>query len=72
LLAVVAILGYYMGSSFFHCSSTFLPPFHPLTLDRREKRRERKGERFLNKARGQKRDNIIIRLLPADKGHQIP
>jgi hypothetical protein len=46
--------------------SSFFHPFSPLTLDKREKRIERKGKRSLNKVRDQKRGDVIVRLLPAD------
>jgi hypothetical protein len=46
-------------------SSTLFHPFSPLTLDRREKRTERKGKRSLNKVRGWEEGGyIVIRLLP--------
>jgi hypothetical protein len=35
-------------------STPFLPPFGPLTLDRREKRIKGKGKNSLNKIRGEK------------------
>jgi hypothetical protein len=47
-------------------SSTLSHPSSPLTVDKREKRIERKGKRSLNKVRDGKGSNIIFRLLPAD------
>lgn len=56
-LSSVADFCYFVGYSFFHPSPPFLlHPFNPLTLVRREKSIERK------------RGDIIIRLLPAEKG----
>jgi hypothetical protein len=59
---------------YFVASSTFTPPFYffsfnPLTLDRRERRRqgeEISQEKFPNKVRGRKRNDNIVRLLPGD------
>ena len=59
---------YFVGSSFFYSSPTFLfHPFNPLTLDKREKRTKGKGE-IPELSQGLERGNVIIRLLPADWG----
>ena len=64
---------YFVGSSFFHISLPFFfCPFNPLTLDEKEKRIERKEKIFLNKVRGQKWDDITVRLLPANQVCQVP
>jgi hypothetical protein len=50
-----------------HSQPLVFNPFNPLTLDKRwNKRIERKGKRSLENVRGQKGDNTIVRLLPAD------
>jgi hypothetical protein len=46
-------------------SIPFFHPFNLLTPDKREERIERKVKRSLNKVRGVKGSNCIIRLLPA-------
>jgi hypothetical protein len=54
-----------VGSSFFNPSS---PPLlsNYSTLDRREKKIVSEGKGFLNKVKGWKGSNIIIRLLHAE------
>ena len=54
-----AAFSYFVGSFFFHL-------FNPLTLDRRERRIERKRKRSLNKVRGWEGGDVIVRLLYAD------
>jgi len=45
------------------CEIFFLPPFNPLTLEKREKRIEREGKKSLNKVRGWKQGDVIVKLL---------
>jgi hypothetical protein len=45
-----ARLCYFVNSSFCPSPSLFFHPFSPLTLDKREKRIEKKGKRSLNKS----------------------
>jgi hypothetical protein len=60
-------LGYFVGSSFFHPSPPFFfHPFNILSLDKREKRIERKGKRSLNKVSGQERSDVSLILLPTN------
>lgn len=57
---------YFLGSSLFHPSPPLFFFSNPLTLHKREKRIERKGKCSLNKFKGGKGVNVIIRLLAAD------
>jgi hypothetical protein len=68
----VAVFGYLVGSSFFHPSPYLsFHTFNPLTLDKREKwierKGERKGKRSQNKVRGWKGATLLLVLL-ADWG----
>lgn len=52
-------------------STLFLLSFQPPTLNKRKKKIEGKGKRSLNKVRGQKGDDVIVRLLPVDWGIKL-
>lgn len=54
------------SSSFYPSLPLCFQPFNPLTLDRREKRAERKGKRSLDKARVQKGGDAILRSKGGD------
>jgi hypothetical protein len=62
------LFGSFVGSAFFHPSPPlfFFHPFNLLTLDKREERIARKGRRSLNKVRGGKVADVIIRILVDD------
>jgi hypothetical protein len=64
--------GFFVGSFLSHPSSSpFFYLFNPLSLDKREERREREEKRSLKKARSQKGGKVIISILPADWGTEF-